>query len=472
MNVGKNEGKISLKENIKTRENIAYGLGDVACNVVFALTMSLSTYFYTNVIGMSAALVGTILMISRIFDGISDVIVGALVDRTKSKHGKARAWILWMIIPYGVTAVLMFMVPPDATELVQAIYVFITYNLAVTVVYTALNLPYGTMAAMMTRDQGERSILNVYRMAMSPLGALLVTAVTMPLINSMGGTQKAWITVTIVYALIAMFLLLLCFLGCKERVHFDNTKKEKQPVGLSVRCMLSNKYWWMVLIMFLGWAVYFTLNSTMLTYYAQYELGNSNLMSPISIAEKVPSIIAVVAMAPFIKRFGKRNIALAGSILVVAGAAIIWMRPTELAIIIFGVVLKGIGGGVFGGLVYSMLADSIEYGHWRTGLRSEGLLFGASTVGYKVGAGLTSAFLGFVMELSGFDGVAATIPQSAHQAISALFIFGPIVAYGLIAVILCFYKLDKEYPKIMDDLELNQYSPKALTRAKEFSANK
>ena len=461
------ESKISLKENIKTRENIAYGLGDVACNVVFALTMSMSTYFYTNVVGMSAALVGTILMISRIFDGVSDAIIGVLVDRTKSKHGKARAWVLWMIVPYGVTAVLMFMVPPNAPEVIQAIYVFITYNLAVTIVYTALNLPYGTMAAMMTRDQGERSILNVYRMSMSPMGALLVTAVTMPLINAMGGTQRAWILVTTVYALIAMVLLVLCFLGCKERVHFENNKKEKPPLGLSVRCMLSNKYWWMVLIMFLGWSVYFTLNSTMLTYYAQYELGNSNLMSPISVAEKVPSIIAVMVMAPFIKRFGKRNIALLGSVIVLVGAAIIWMRPTELPFVIAGVILKGIGGGAFGGLIYSLLADTIEYGHWRTGVRSEGLLYSACSVGYKVGGGLVSALIGFVMELSGFDGLAASIPQSAHQTISALFILGPVIAYGLIALILCVYRLDKEYPGIMNELEQGQYSAKALVQPKE-----
>ena len=149
-------------------EKVAYGFGDVACNVVFALTMSLATYFYTNVIGMSAALVGTILLISRIFDGVSDVIMGIIVDKTKSRFGKARPWVLWMTIPYGLSAVLMFMVPANATTMVQAIYVFVTYNFAVTVVYTALNLPYGALAAMMTRNQNERSLLNVFRMSMAP----------------------------------------------------------------------------------------------------------------------------------------------------------------------------------------------------------------------------------------------------------------------------------------------------------------
>ena len=110
----------------------------------------MAAYFYTNVVGMSAAVVGTILLLSRVFDGFSDAIMGVIVDRTKSKYGKARVWVLRMIIPFGAAAVLMFMVPAQASEMVQAIYVFITYNFAVTIVYTALNLPYGTMAVRMT----------------------------------------------------------------------------------------------------------------------------------------------------------------------------------------------------------------------------------------------------------------------------------------------------------------------------------
>ena len=121
-------------------EKIAYGMGDTACNVVFAITSSLIVYFYTNVIGMSAALVGTILLASRVFDGISDLLIAQIVDKVNSPKGKARAWILWMAAPYGIASVLMFCVPPHSSTMVQAIYVFITYNLCTTGVYTALNL--------------------------------------------------------------------------------------------------------------------------------------------------------------------------------------------------------------------------------------------------------------------------------------------------------------------------------------------
>lgn len=447
-----------MQEKISVREKVSYGLGDVACNVVFALTMSMSTYFYTNVIGMSAALVGTILMLSRVFDGVSDALIGVLVDHTHSKHGKARVWILRMILPYGISAILMFMVPSHASGLLQAIYVFVTYNLAVTFVYTALNLPYGTMATLMTTDQGERSILNIYRMSMSPLGALVVTALTMPLINRLGGDQKAWITVTVIYALVAMVMLLACFLGCRERVHLSETPEQiKVPLRVSMRCMLRNKYWRLVALMFLAWAVYFTLNSTMLTYYAQYELGNNELMGIISIAEKVPSIFIAIAIAPFIKRLGKRNLALIGSFVTLIGAAVILVRPHDLTFVLSGAVLKGLGGGAVGALIFSLLADTIEYGHWLTGVRSEGLLYSASSVGYKIGGGLTNAVIGIVMEFAGFSGTAEQIADSAHRAISTLYLIVPFIAWGMMAVFLWRYKLDREYAQVVEELQCGRY---------------
>lgn len=447
---------------ISVREKISYGFGDVACNVVFALTMSLSTYFYTDVVGMSAALVGTILLLSRIFDGISDVIVGILVDRTKSRFGKARAWVLWMTVPYGVSAVLLFMVPAHATTVVQGIYVFITYNLAVTFVYTALNLPYGTLAAMMTRNQNERAIINIFRMGMAPVGNMIVTAATLPFINRMGGDQKAWITVTIIYSLIAMVMLLICFFGCKERVHIPATPQNtKIPLKIGFKSMIANKYWWLITVMYFCWAMYVTLNGTMLTYYCKFELGNAELMSVITIVEKLPSIITTIAIAPFIKRFGKRNLSLVGAIISLVGIGITLLNPHSLTFVMIGAVLKGIGVGPIGATVFSMMADAIEYGHWRTGIRNEGLLYSAATVGYKIGSGLTASLIGFVLDAAGYDGLAAAQTASAHTAISVLFLIVPIVAWGVLAVVLWVYKLDRDYAGIMQELQLGHYSPKA-----------
>jgi len=223
-------------EKIHLKEKFSYGLGDVACNVVYALTTSLLIYFYTNVVGISAAMIGTIMLFSRFFDGISDVLIGHLVDRTHSKHGKSRAWILWMMIPYGIAAILLFTVPP-ATQIVKGIYVFITYNFCTTVVYTALNLPYATLATLMTRDTDQRAVVNLFRTGMSALGNMVISAVTFPLVTRLGDTQQAWIEVSILYAIISIIMLFICFKNCHERVKEETKTKDGKKITNFIECV-------------------------------------------------------------------------------------------------------------------------------------------------------------------------------------------------------------------------------------------
>ena len=259
--------------NVKTTifEKISYGMGDVACNVVFALTSGLITYFYTNVMSISAAMVGMIMLVSRLFDGLSDVAIGLIMDKVHSKHGRGRAWVLWMALPYGISAVALFCLPANATAVVQAIYIFITYNLCTTVVYTALNLPYGAMAPLMTRNEQDLAKINLFRMSMSPIGNMIVSAATLPIINRMGGDQSAWIKVTLIYSIVAIGLLLWCFLGTKERVHTQAAQEaEKLPIGTRFGALIHNEYFILILLASLFLAVYQTVNGTCATYYAQY----------------------------------------------------------------------------------------------------------------------------------------------------------------------------------------------------------
>lgn len=450
-------------ERVPVKEKFCYGLGDMASCIVFTLTMSLSTYFYTNVVGLSAAVVGTILLISKCFDGISDLIIGVLVDKTKSKHGKARAWLLWMTVPYGVTAVLMFLIPAHATQIIQVIYVFVTYNLAVTIVYTAMNLPYGALASMMTRDQNERSIINIFRMVMANLSNLIVSAATLPIIKLLGDTQKAWIQVTTVYAVAGMIMLLLCFYNCKERVKISAAPKgERVPQKLQFKAMLCNKYWLMIAVMYFFWAAYMAQNGTMMTYFAEFELGNRDLMSIMNVLEKGATVVTVLATAPFIRRFGKRNLSLFGICIMLAGSGLMLAMPQNVTAVMVGVFLKGVGIGPFTAVIYSMMADAIEYGNWRTGIRSEGLLYSAATIGYKIGSGLASAMVGFVMDATGYDGLAAVQTASAHAGIQMLFLAVPVAIWALMALVTWFYRLDREYPEIMRQMQRGAYSPKAL----------
>lgn len=393
--------------NVRTSifEKVSYGMGDVACNVVFALTSGLVTYFYTNVMSVSAAMVGMIMLFSRDFDGLSDVAIGLIMDKVHSKHGRGRVWVLWMAIPYGVTAVALFCLPANATAAVQAIYIFITYNLCTTVVYTALNLPYGAMAPLMTRNEQDLAKINLFRMAMSPIGNMIVSAATLPIINRMGGDQAAWIKVTLIYSVVAIVLLLWCFFGTKERVRTQAAQEaEKLPVGVRFGALIHNKYFLLILISALFLAVYQTVNGTCATYYAQYILGN-NEYSVLNFAENIPQVIVIMILAPFIKKFGKRNLVLWGAILTAVAQLLLLLVPANPTFAAVIAAIRGIGKAPLFGCIFTMMADVVNYGHWKTGVRVQALIFSAATVGQKFGGGIAGAVVGWLMDASGFTGL-------------------------------------------------------------------
>ena len=156
-------------EKIRIGEKLAYGGGDLASNLVLVLTSTYITFFYTDALGLNVGIIGTLMLVSRLFDGLSDILMGFIIDKTKSKFGKARPWLLWMAIPFGLATVAVMCVPASWGDFAKYAYVFISYNLITTVLYTAINIPYGAMTALMTRDQAQRQSINVYRMVMAQI---------------------------------------------------------------------------------------------------------------------------------------------------------------------------------------------------------------------------------------------------------------------------------------------------------------
>ena len=232
------------------REKICYGFGDVSCNIVYGLVASLITLFYTDYVGVPAMTVGLVMIISRCLDGVSDFVMGIIVSKTNSKWGKARPWILWMAVPFGVAAVLLMMVP-QTTPMLQFWYILVTYNLVTTVLYTAVNLPYGTMSAMMTRSSRGRDLLGIFRMAMSPFGRIIAVTFTLPLVKMFGSDQMAWVKTMSIWAVIAVVLLLLCFKNCEERVHIEAAEKSNIGLGKNLKALFTNKYFWAVTILWM-----------------------------------------------------------------------------------------------------------------------------------------------------------------------------------------------------------------------------
>lgn len=442
--------------NVKTSvfEKISYGMGDVACNVVFALTSGLVVYFYTNVMGISAALVGTIILLSKFFDGFTDFAIGFIVDRVHSKHGKGRVWVLWMAIPYAISAILLFAVPGQSSTLVQGIYIFVTYNFCTTIVYTALNLPYGLVAPLMTSNEKDLATINIFRMSMSPIAFIIVSSISFPLINAMGGDQAAWLKAITLYSAIAVVLLLWCFFGTKERVEMVAANEaEKLPIGQKLGLLFRNQYFIILTLASIALGFYQNFNGAGATYYAQYILGNNEYYGTLNIVENVPRILAIIACAPLVTKFNisKRNLTLAGALLIVIAQMTFLITPPNLTVACVIAAIRGIGEAPLFGLMFTMMADVVNFGHWKTGIRIQAVVFSAFTIGQKVGGGLSSAVIGWLMESSGFKGLAVEIP-SAVSMVNNMYIWGIILSWAFIALFMWTYKLDKTYDSMMAEM--------------------
>lgn len=452
MNQNETQAQLAGDVKISMREKISYGLGDTSCNIIVGLTTSLLSFFYTDYIGVSIGAVGLIILISRFFDGVSDVIMGLIVDRTHSKYGKARPWVLWTSVPYAVGCILLFTVPAGS-DMVKAIYIFITYNFVQTICYTALNLPYSSLAALMTRNQYERGSINAIRMALSPFGRILATAVTLPLVKVLGNDQKAWIMAAVIYAVIALVLLLICFFNTEERVQSAaESKDSKVPIGTSLKALFKNKYWALGLILWAMLSVYMTLSGTGLSYYSKWILGNELLTSPLYIAEQIPAIGIIFFIPLLLKKFSKRSLAMVGAIVCIVGQIGLMMNADSFTCAVISSVCRGAGQAPLMGVVFSFIADSVEYGQYKTHLRMEGLIYSAASVGSKLGSGLMSAAFGWIMSWAGYDGQAVVQADTALQAINGLFIWGPVIVWGIVIIVLLFHHLEKEYPVIMKEL--------------------
>ncbi len=451
-----------MKEDgkIKWSTRFAYGCGDTACNIVFGMISTLLTLFYTDYVGINAATIGLIMLISRIFDGVSDAIMGLIVDHTKSKWGKARPWILWMSAPFAISAVLLFAVP-HTTAFVQAIYIFVTYNLINTVCYTAINLPYSSLSALMTRISSERDMLSVVRMGLSPFGRILAVTCTMPVVKLFGNDQAAWIKTMAIWASIAFVLLLICFFKCEEKVVIEaKEKQEKIPIKKSLKALATNKYFWAVVILWTMQNGIYCVTGTILPYYCKYIFHNDTWMySAIYLTETLIIVAATFFSPVLLKKFGKRNMSLAGAILALAGQLIFCLNPTDFGFLVFSCVIRGLGLAPLNSIVFGFLGDVVEYGQWKTHLRQESLIFAGSSVGMKVGAGLTSAIITGLLSFAGYiSSTTGSIeqPGSAIQMIIDVYRFAPLVVWITVIITLSLYKLDKMYPQIMKELALRE----------------
>ncbi|WP_420095452.1 MFS transporter [Brevibacterium sediminis] len=433
-------------------EKLGYGMAGGANNVVWTGISTFLVYFYTDVVGIAAGLIGTIFLFSRIVDGASDVVMGVVLDKTRTRFGKARPWLLWLALPFAVVATALFAVP-DANSTTQIIYIIVTYNIAL-LVYTAVEIPHGTLGALMTYDQHQRSVLNVAKMIGAYVAIIAITNITLPIVDFFGGGQSGWIYTFVIFGLVAAAIYFFTFWSTKERTDPVGTKQDKDrpSVKASLISLARNKYWFIATLVLLLMYIYNAITAGVAIYYSEYVLGSPALVGVVATALTLATLGGMLLVVPITRRFGKRNTAIVGCLIAVVGSLIIFAVPDSTAVVVIGQVVRGIGKAAIMGVIFAMLADTMEYGEWRTGIRIEGLIYSGASMGIKIGTGLGSALIGWGLAASGYLGGQETQSAEAISMISNLFIWVPTLVSVLMAVLLYFFKLDKQYPQILEEL--------------------
>ncbi len=445
-------------EKVTVRERLAYGCGDFSSNIMYSAMAAFLMFYYTDYIGVSAAVVGTIMLVSRLFDGISDLVMGIIIDRTRSPFGKARIWILRLVIPYAIGTVLLFAVPNGWSETAKYIYIFFSYNLAFTVLFTGINLPYATLTALMTQDQYERSVLSIFRMILATCGTLFIKTCTLPVVKFFGDNARAWTYTFVVFGALEILTFMITFLFTRERVNTNDDKRMEVPVILGFKALVKNKYWFMATLNLVLIFIAQGVNGSSEVYYAKEVLGNGNLVGTFSVALQVTQIICMLFIARFVKKHGKRNVLMAGAAITIVGYGIMGSGGENLPVLIVGCMLRGIGNSGISVCMFAMVTDTIEYGEWKTGIRTEGLINSAASFGQKIGNGLSNVLMGAILAVGGYVGTATTQSASAISAIKVSYIYVPIILTAVQMVVLAFYHLDKEYNSILEDIKKRRIS--------------
>lgn len=448
------------KQDITVKDRI--GMLFSGANVtLFLLVSAYLTYFYTDVIGLDAGIVGVVILISKVFDGISDLILGNIMDKTRTKKGVFRPWVLRIAPWFGVGIIMLFTVPRMGTA-AQVVYLFIVYNVSQTLIYTISSLAVQSLPTYITREAKPQTELYAWNNIGLGVLSTLISGFTFKLVGNFGNNQKAWIITAVIYAVIAVIALLLTGTLCEEKINPDElVKEEKVSFGKGFKAILQNKYWFYVLgLVVFGTAVY-TTSMQMHTYYSQYVLGDINYASALNSAYAATTLILGVLFIPIVRYLSAKKIVLVGLVIQTLGCVVIALAPMNITMLTFGTVLKGIGHSCCGGMFLALLAATIEYGQWKTGVRSQAMIVGANGAGQKIGTGLVTGFLGIAMSLTGYDGTLAVQSESAMSGISVLFLYIPLILTVLELLCIWRYDLDKKYDSILKELQERNGVPDA-----------
>lgn len=440
------------KKYLKWYNKVGYGSGDIAGNVVYALLSAFVMIYLTDTIGLNAGIVGTLIMISKIFDGISDVFFGALIDKTKSNLGKARPWMLYGYFGCALCLVAIFWIPTDLGQTAQYAWFFIAYTLLNAGFYTANNITYSALTALITKNNAERVQMGSISFMFAFGTSMLIQAVTVGFVAKLGGGAEAWRIVAVVYAIIGVISNTLSVFSVKElpEEELSEGKSKEDPEETysmidAFKLLIHNKYFVMICVTYLLMQLY-TATLGMGIYFMKYVLGDEGLFGTFSWAVNIPMIIGLLVTPILVSKFhGMYKLNILGYVIGTARrlgvVAAGYMGNIPLMLLFTAV--AALGMSPLQGDMNALIATTSEYTRLTTGKKVDGTMYSCTSFGTKVGGGLGTAIAGWMLAASGFVQNAATQTPSCINMLHIMYLWLPMIFNLLITLVLINFNVEK-----------------------------
>jgi sugar (glycoside-pentoside-hexuronide) transporter len=432
----------SQSEKLSVVEKLGYGVGDMAANFIFQTMVMFQLVFYTDTFGIAAAAAGTLLVVVRVFDAVFDPFMGAIADRTETRWGKFRPWVLWTAVPFGIMGYLTF-VTPDLSPSGKLAYAYVTYILLMAV-YSANNLPYSALSGVITGDLGERTSLSSYRFVCAMIAQLIIQGLALPMVHYFGqGSSARGYQYTIgIFSALAVVLFFITFATTRERIRPapDQTASTRQHFADLAR----NGPWLAMFVLTFVLFITLAMRGSVVLYYFKYYVGREGLFSAFNVLGTAATIVGVLFSRPLAMRYGKRNVfigGLAGT--VVFTLAFLPLPPQAVAVMFAAEMLRQLVYGFTIPLLWAMMADVADYSEWKNHRRATAIVFSAIVFALKAGLGFGGAITGYVLA---FYGYAPNVEQTATALDGIRYTMSvfPAITFALCAVCLFFYSIDKE----------------------------
>ena len=452
---------------LKLREKVGYGFGDMASSMFWKIFGMYLLFYYTDIYGLPAAAAGTMFLITRIWDTLFDPVVGIISDRTRSKWGKFRPYLLWFAVPFGVMGTLMF-ITPSFGDTGKLVYAYLTYSLMM-MIYSLINVPYASLLGVMSADVRQRNILSSFRMVFAFIGSFIALMLIEPLVSyfteSTGSAQTGWTFAVMVIALLCVIFFLGCFFLTEERIKPIEAKEDSLKDDF--KDLYKNNPWWILLGAGIAALIFNSIRDGAAVYYFKYYVQETNLIKLPFISGTLTlttlyliigqafNIVGIIFVTPVSNRFGKKIVYLGAMAIASVLSVLFFFLKSEsiIAILILQSLISICAGSIFP-LLWSMYADIADYSEWKTGRRATGLIFSSSSMSQKFGWTLGGALTGWLLGYYGFEANAVQTGEVQTGIRLMLSIF-PAIGTVLSVIFIAMYPLNEEKMLIITR-ELNE----------------